>query len=362
MGGKVVATTTVGHLSIDMTVPYEKDGLVMTTKITSELDLCPDVNGAVQGVAHVEASAVKNGVGQRLALDVHYQSTTDDDARTDSNGGIRMQAAQFGNGTKEFVDVSGGIGVGHLTDQKVNRTGGNVTQQTVDDTAALGVIGGLLAWVFMDNQVQQAAESGRCVELKPTVSAGPSGLQPGASVTITAAPRSRIDGSPVGGSVVATLTAGGASVAPQGSKQKADATFTYLAPAEKDKTGTVSLEARSKRGVAKASINFDTAAASAYQVVGGLQAWQVDQLVCDITKPFTLESPGVGVAEYSGGLSGTTSIHGIFDSIYSGTYEIVLSDGLGSPGTMTNTTSGTTLGNAGSGVERYVLTPAGQCT
>ena len=40
------------------------------------------------------------------------------------------------------------------------------------------------------------------MELIPTVSAGPTGLKPSASVIITAAPRSKIDGGQVGGTTV----------------------------------------------------------------------------------------------------------------------------------------------------------------
>ncbi|MBP8208058.1 MAG: hypothetical protein KAY11_00735, partial [Ilumatobacteraceae bacterium] len=95
--------------------------------------------------------------------------------------------------------------------------------------------------------------------------------------------------------------------------------------------------------------------------VGGLQDWQVNMVVCDITKPFTLESPGVGVAEFSGGLSGTYSATGVFNFSYAGTYQVILSDGLGSPGTMSGTSSGQIAGQAGSGTENYVLTPAEPC-
>jgi hypothetical protein len=55
-----------------------------------------------------------------------------------------------------------------------------------------------------------------------------------------------------------------------------DATFECNAPDEPDKTGTVSLEARSKRGGGRASIDFDTKRPAAYQVVGGLDDWQMN--------------------------------------------------------------------------------------
>lgn len=94
--------------------------------------------------------------------------------------------------------------------------------------------------------------------LEPTTDpAKRKGLEPSDAVSITAAPRSKVDGGPVGGTVTATLN-GDSSVDPAGSKVKADARFAYVAPAEKDKSASVSLEARSKRGVAKAELAFDT--------------------------------------------------------------------------------------------------------
>ena len=136
----------------------------------------------------------------------------------------------------------------------------------------------------------------------------------------------------------------------------ADANSNYTAGPEQDQSGTVAYESRSKRGVGKAEVTFNTGAPAAYLVVGGLQDWQVNMV-----KPFTLESPGVGVAEFSGGLSGTYSATGVFNFSYAGTYQVILSDGLGSPGTMSGTSSGQIAGQAGSGTENYVLTPAEPC-
>lgn len=177
-------------------------------------------------------------------------------------------------------------------------------------------------------------------------------------VNVLAEPRSKIDGAPTGGNVTATPSAGGASVEPNGSPVPADANSTYTAPDEQGQQGTVSYESRSKRGIGKAEITFSTTKPAAYLVVGGLEDWQVNQVVCDITKPFTLESPGIGTAEFSGGLSGTYSASGVFDFHYEGTYQVTLENGLGTPGTMVATSGGSIAGEAGAGSENYTLTPA----
>ena len=111
----------------------------------------------------------------------------------------------------------------------------------------------------MANTAETAWKSGRCVVLDPTTNpAQRTGLQPSTPVAISAAPRSKIDGGPVGGAVTGTLSGEG-TLSPSGTKVPADASFTYTAPGTAGKAGKVSLEARSKRGVAKADLGFDTA-------------------------------------------------------------------------------------------------------
>ena len=96
----------------------------------------------------------------------------------------------------------------------------------------------------------------------------------------------------------------------------------------------------------------------AYRVVGGLQDFQVDETVCDVTKPFTLSS-GIGTLEASGGLNGTYTFSGDFVSSYSGTYRITFPDGPRNRGKMVGKGSGSVAGQAGSGTEHYTLTPVG---
>jgi len=143
-----------------------------------------------------------------------------------------------------------------------------VTSQLLDDASSLSALLAVFAGLKLSEAAQMGWESGRCVALQPTVSAGPKGLQPSASVTINAAPRSKIDGTPTGGTVTALLSGGEAGVEPSSTPVPADAEFTYQAPGEKDKTGQVALEARSRRGVGKATIDFDTAGSPTVRIAG----------------------------------------------------------------------------------------------
>ncbi len=105
-----------------------------------------------------------------------------------------------------------------------------------------------------------------------------------------------------------------------------------------------------------------------YRFVGG-GGDPIDQVVCDIGKPFVLNGKMFGNA-LSGGLNGTTrlvrqpNIPGLHWRS-SGRYHIDFPDGPGKPGTMTVEAGGTTtagsLSRDTSGGEHFTLTPVAEC-
>jgi hypothetical protein len=353
------ATLERGTLSMDTTHTSSK-GVTTKLKVKIMVLPCPDTSGKFQATAKIDVSATAGSVGQTGTLDVTLDGQVDDNAAlVSSDVGYRMQWADFAGGKGQFIDVSGGYTDGAFNGVSVNRAGGNVTADLVRSAVLMGALLALMVGQKLGDAAKAGWESGRCVQLDPTASPGPKGMEPSSTSTITAAPRSKIDGGPVGGTVSASLTAGGVSVDPNASPVPADATMTYVAPDQPNQSGTVSLEARSKRGVAKAQIVFETGGA-AYLIVGGLQDWQVSQVVCDVMKPFELTS-SIGSMQLSGGLSGTYDFKGMFNSHYTGTYSITLPPGPDQPGSMIGAGSGSVAGQAGSGSENYVLTPADPC-
>lgn len=351
---KVGSTTTGEHTS---------NGV--TTKLVTSFDvvLCPDKDGKFDGKATVDVTVSKGAASQRTTIDVTMTGALSDDAKLAELAiDYRAQAGRSSGGRGEFIDLSGAATFGSTpSGVTVNRSGGTVSDALRSEAQLTGNMYALLAGIELIRMSEEGWASGRCVQLNASATPGPTGLEPSATSTITAEPRSKIDGGPTGGKVTSTLSAGGVSVDPAGTPVSADATFTYLAPDEPKAGGTVDLESRSRRGIAKASITFDTAAPASYQIVGGLEDFQVNEAVCDINAPFTLTS-GVGTMQLSGGLSGTYEFSGIFDSHYTGAYEITLPDGPGQPGTMTGFGSGTVAGQAGSGTENYTLTPIEPCS
>ena len=285
----ITAQIKDGALSLGIDVTHLDKGLETKLKAVSESTLCPDSDGHLEGKMHLDATASKGGVGQTINLDVTFAASVDDNAEiTPLQGDVRMQSAEYGGGKREFIDVQGGIALGHLTNMQVNRSGGTANAHSADSAGALGAIAGLLAWAQMYSAAESSVKNGRCVELVVSASPGPKGLDPSEESTITAQPTSRIDGLATGGTVTALLTAGAATVDPSSTPLKADtdAQFTYTAPGEKDKTGTVSLEARSKRGIGKATIDFDTKQQSytASYSGGGIT---ITGSIASLSEPFT---------------------------------------------------------------------------
>lgn len=261
--------------TLDMSLETTAQGVTGKVRSKMTINPCPTVDGTFTAKAEITASATSGGgrAGASSAVTIEITGHVDEDAHLMGYEAItNNQAAKFGDSTRPFVDVtdrsswSGDKPTRY--DRTVNRTGGNSTAEFGQQWAEMGTLTQLMIGGKMIEAAQQGWESGRCVTLEPTTDpAKRTALKPSASVSITAPPRSRIDGSKVGGSVTATLT-GDSSVEPAGTKVPADATFTYIAPGEKDKRAGVALEARSKRGVGKATLDFDT-----YANVG----WQINQ-------------------------------------------------------------------------------------
>ena len=303
-----LTTTTV-----DMSTTYK--GVSIQIHVSTEVNPCPDPDGWVEpkGVYQVVITG-PNGTGNVTQVEVAMEILVNDDAeiamsdygyRTTyvarpkpTNGGL----FDFTSGALDYERTVDGEYITH--DQK-----GFTDQAFVDEAVRTGAF--LAQWVAssLEKSVESGWKDGRCIDLRATPSAGPKGLEPGEQVGVLAAPVAKADGAPAGGTVTATLTSGGASVAP-GDRVPADATFTYVAPAKEDESGTVRFESRSKRGIGIREITFDTAAQH-FAISGGsgifagsgewcasAQAFSVSGGT--VTTVFTLDGPDGGTVQYVG--------------------------------------------------------------
>ena len=339
---------TVSTAAIEWTITTTGNGVEgkVHTKIT--MNPCPDATGTFTGTISMTASATSSGgrVGSNTTVDIEVTGHIDDDAHLVSHEVVtKTQAAEFGSGDNHWAEMTDrSTNTGDTIDtysRTVGRTAGNVPESFSQQWANFGMLTQLMFTSKLLAGAKKAYESGRCVALVPTTSPDKrTGLEPSTTVTITAPPRSKIDGAPAGGTVTATLT-GDTSVDPAGSKVKADATFTYVAPGEREKTASVALEARSKRGVANASVGFDTRPGS-YKVSGTMPSvpsgTTFTGTICKNDKPFTVQTTGdmIGTATFTpkGTAAGSVRFKGKVGNaplamVGSGTYTIELPAGSG---------------------------------
>ena len=150
---------------------------------------------------------------------------------------------------------------------------------------------------------------------------------------------------PTGGTVQALLSAGANSVDPSSTPIPVDAEFEYGAPDEPNKTGTVSLEARSKRGVGRVDISFDTKQ-TAYLVDAMWGDFTLNGSICEAGRPFRLDatsSDGSLIMNFTwtGETAGSIEFAGNVDvAVITGTGTFVVElDGEG--GTLSIVTTGT---------------------
>ena len=359
-------TITAKDESVEMAVDtsLEDEGLTTTLKTNVKIVPCPDVNGEFTVEAVVDVSASAGGKKQTGKLEVKVKGQLNDNAElASSSSDYRLRRDGLGMGA--FVDSSVSWSTDGSSATKLNDFNWFTTKpEHFTSNAQLATIFGRLIQTYLLDAVEQGYTSGRCVEIAYGVSPGTTGLQPGSTATINARPRGKQDGVPTGGTVQALLSAGEKSVDPSSTPVPVAAEFEYSAPDEPDKTGTVSLEARSKRGIGRVDINFDTKQPAAYQVVGGLDDWQTNTAVCDIMKPFVLT--GMLTMNFSGRLSGTYEYSGgPFGAAGTGVYEIAFPNGTGQPGTMIGSGEGSVQGGGGqfsnTGTEQYTLTPIPPC-
>jgi len=309
--GTITRDGSVSTAGMEFDIETTANGVTGKMRVKIEVKPCPDASGTFTAHISISASATSTGgrVGSNTTTDVTITGHVDDDAKLVGYDTVATtQAAEFGSGSNKWAEYTAttswtGSNVTAAT-RTFGRTSGAVTPKFQQDWAQTGNLTEYMVTKSALEAAQKAWESGRCVALVPTLSPDKrSGLEPSTSVTITAAPRSKVDGAPAGGTVTATLS-GDTSVDPSGSKVKSDATFTYVAPGEKDKSASVALEARSKRGVAKATVDLDTKPGS-YTISGSIPTapggTTVTGTVCKADKPFTMTTSGdmIGTATFA---------------------------------------------------------------
>jgi hypothetical protein len=333
-----------------------------------KVNVCPDAEGKLRLELTSKSSLSRpgGGGGTNLTIEVVVTRQLDDDAQyVGLEKETHVEHATFGARAGTFVDLTMRSANGPST-STVNRRSSQANDASVATAENLAAILEMMATLFTEN-AREVWESGACVKLDPTTTpAKRSKVKPSTSFELLAAPRSRVDGSATGGTVRANLS-GDSSLDPAGTKVRADARFTYVAPAERKKSAKVALEARSKRGVGKSDLAFDTNDGAAYSAEGGADEFHGTGKICDLAAPFNISGTGNtvrftprdasgGTYDYSGKMSG-------FAVFGNGTYTVKYADGVAvainatGPGSVKTPQGVMTR----SGSEQYRLTPLEDC-
>ncbi len=370
--GKTVKVQST-DAGIDLHVEYEGEFGELRGKMSTSMayDKCPDAQGRVHVKFASKTSMSKPGSpgGANTNITSEGYLFYDDNAEMTSDWDMNTHvedAAFNGKGKGSFIDATFQSSTVDLQRNKI--TINRASSQATDDDAKVVLAQRKLSELFAamaGHMDSKALENGKCVTLNPTTVPGKrSGVKPNTGFEITAAPRSKLDGQPTGGTVTAKLS-GGSSLSPENTKVPADAKFTYKAPGEKNQKASISFEARSKRGIGKATLDFDTNN-RAYMADGGKGVWHGNSKICNLSEPFKITGPGAvneftptsetgGTYSYSGNFGGI----GVFGK---GTYTVKVDD---SGGTLVASGPGsvkTPMGTyTATDSETYKLTPTEPC-
>ncbi len=376
-----------GSMTQSMEFEVNTNGINGKVKMTSKMTACPDANGKVAVDIDVDSQmsvSGKPGTGGFVHSTFKYERYLDDDAHLiDTADGAaasnHIRMGGFENFQSQTFDVTTGYDRGGKEIIVENAESGFSIFQMDEVRKASELLRAtdLLQTIVAESMLRGLGmasgspwEGGRCIDLKVTSSpAKRKAVRPSTAFDLDAMPRAKSDGAAAGGTVTATLS-GGASLQPASGKVQADAKYGYAAPTKKNESATVEFEARSKRGVGRAKLEFDTSEVAAYRMEGGAGEFHGTGIVCDLagqffvegggnTVRFEPEAAGGGRYSYSGNMSGFQVWgHGTYTVKYNGDIaESITATGPGNVKTPIGTQTAV-------GTEKYSLTPVSReaCT
>jgi hypothetical protein len=350
-------------------------------KMTTRMTACPDASGKLEVEIDVDSQMTvkgKDGMGGSVHSTFKYERYLNDNAEliqtadgSASSNRVRMGGIE--NFERQYVDLTIGYERGGKRIWNHHDEGGfsifrpEEAQRTMKLLESIELLQSLVGEAMLRGFMGEPPfASGRCIDLKVTSTpAKRTGLDPATPFQIESKPRVKSDGSPAQGTVKATLS-GGSKLTLDGIPIKADSTHAYVGPEEKEQIASIAFESRSKRGIGKAQLEFDTKNRKrAYAITGGADEFHGTGQACDLEELFAVEGSGVTVRfvpssanggrySYSGSMSG-------FAVWGNGTYTVNYQDDVAvsissqGPGSV-KTPKGTFSRN---GSETYTLTPLG---
>ncbi len=307
--------TLVGSkLTFDIAISVGVAGPPAYTEETSgkvTVDLCPDVNGAVALELSLASRSSLLGGGMQYKVAVTAIGHVDDtgqlattDVTLDGSLATQPLAGNTALGTEPvFLEVGleqtvdqDGSGSSDIAPGTVRaRLSSHVDGAFAETAVSLIMLGSKAAFNAL-HRAEQQWTTGYCLAIAiPEITGSSKQVNPGSETPFTAVVSHKFETTQLRVPVTATLASGTVSVTPSGTKVPSPAAFRYRAPGELDKTATVLLETRSKRGIATLNVEFRTGL-SAYRA-----SWQDRNVtwsgvVCGLDRPFTITVVSVSTA------------------------------------------------------------------
>jgi hypothetical protein len=350
---------------IGIVTETEKNGVKARTEARSRIEGqdCPNAEGQVPFTIKMRLSGQSGSSNYDQEATAFVRLVIDDNAEIASETiDVSQGTRRMRNGQTVYVESAvtyrrnAGDSEGTSSNARWVQHTDNATTDDFNESAVSGFSVAYGAANAAIGAAESAWKGGACVKIVAT-SPGTVGLNSSTSVPVKVIHRK--EGTDVPSKLDAKLT-GGASIDPTVIPKTAG-TLTYVAPGETGKSATIKLTANSRRGRATLDLTASTAGNS-FQIVGGLDDWQTSSKVCDVMKPFQLKGTYGIVMNLTGGLSGTYTYSGQYQTHGNGTYTITLPDGPGKLGKMVGTGPGSAMGHSGSGTENYTLTPIEPCS
>lgn len=335
-----------------------------------EIDICPDAQGNVPVRFNYENSVDASGPKGRAAAQINMSGAAtghvnDEAALTgmdyDGTASIAGQGAASGSGDGDggrYAEYHTAVSLGGMergadpagmtatgTSGPV-RSSSNADSQYIEsakDATEQRLL--TLIWLFLA-QAEGQWTSGYCVEVVVSGVDDSNEVEKSETKQFQGKVRHKFEGTELKVFGLQGALTGEKELKPT-EKKETPVSYTYKAPDEEDKTATVRLETRSKRGAAEKSITFRTKKKKSYTAAGGAHI-TLSGTICSLESPFQLSGSGQNGIAYSynfapssekgGSMTYTGSGEGCTES-GSGSYTVSLSED-GDTGTITYNVSG----------------------
>lgn len=281
---------------------------------------CPDATGKIDFTIKVKLSGSTAAASFTQEVTAKIVATTNDDADVASSTqnitqGIRESIGGRNTYIETAFDITGRKGNYRADNYRLIRTSQDLGPhaQKLHDSAQEGAMGASLSALAVAEVMWQ---NGMCVEL---IAKSPGTVEPSSVTEIPVNVKHKFEGGSVASRVSVALS-GETSVSPMQIDQT-PGKLSYTAPPEKNKSATIKLEARSKRGRAKLDLNATTGG-NAYKISGNIDEASMSGTTCDSSQPFSIGGTLQFQFTPTSATTGTYTYRGPYSANGSGPYVI----------------------------------------